>query len=567
MKKLYIFPLVGAILTLFGLCFPVAFLNDGVTIWLWGFHIVEYESLEDFRITYEKEFETFLRSILFLSFLFLGLILFSLISIIRTSIQMKKRQIFLIEAKTIWASKSISLITSLIFYMIGITMEAKDINYKSGALIQFLGGFLCLIPTFSRLKKRTFKINKYLTLKLKNDETIIYIAGESFELCKHLIISIPVGQIKNIDSIDEVVDGYGQNIEKKYYAHQVELTHKEIFRGHCSNLQVWAENGYDTRLLGSNLAFPLLKRLTEVGDLKASSVFKDEIRKRFKSLYAPVQKYLIFEGYLTFFSKSEKQELSEYVLNVDTWDLVGKNYFLQSQPEEAIKAYEHALKIDPINKTFLKRLCKLNVIVEDYQKAFKYYKILSEFYGLRNHDYLTLGDIYNDLCQSNNARRMYRRILQRKEFKCKRDALLKLGDLFFSELEIDRAKMRYWEAIESNPSDVRAWIRLSDIFQWEYKINAAVETLKEGLKYRSHNTILLSQLRLLYKTDRDFWEYLKISIIYLIFKNKKRIINVFKKEELISNLPRRPYTCGRKKKKHFNFVATKEKILNYCCES
>ncbi len=46
------------------------------------------------------------------------------------------------------------------------------------------------------------------------------------------------------------------------------------FWGHCSNLQAWAEYGYDTRLLHPNLAFPLLEKLATVGDPIAKKVFK-----------------------------------------------------------------------------------------------------------------------------------------------------------------------------------------------------------------------------------------------------------------------------------------------------
>jgi tetratricopeptide (TPR) repeat protein len=251
------------------------------------------------------------------------------------------------------------------------------------------------------------------------------------------------------------------------------------------------------------------------------------------------------------------------VLNFDSWVLIGKHYFLHSQPEEAIEAYEHALKIDPINKNILKRLCKLSVIAGDYQKAFKYYKSISELYGLINQDCLTLGDNYNELGQYNNAIILYRRILQRKELNCRSHALLKLGDFYYSELEIERAKMMYWGAIELDHNDVRAWIKLSELFHREDKIHAAIETLKEGLRYRPHNTILLFQLRLLYKTNRNFWEYFRNSIIYLIYKNKRRITNIFKKDEQISNLSRGNFTCGPEKKNIIDFEATKEKILNY----
>ncbi len=64
MKNIYVFPLVGAIVTLLGLCFPVVSVYDGVSIWLWGFYTVEHKNLAYFRITYEKEFETYFSSML-----------------------------------------------------------------------------------------------------------------------------------------------------------------------------------------------------------------------------------------------------------------------------------------------------------------------------------------------------------------------------------------------------------------------------------------------------------------------------------------------------------------------
>ena len=59
------------------------------------------------------------------------------------------------------------------------------------------------------------------------------------------------------------------------------MSSKTEFRANCSNLQAWVENGYDTRLLHRNLAFPLLKKLTNVGDLHAKKVFKDEIANKY----------------------------------------------------------------------------------------------------------------------------------------------------------------------------------------------------------------------------------------------------------------------------------------------
>jgi Leucine-rich repeat (LRR) protein len=75
------------------------------------------------------------------------------------------------------------------------------------------------------------------------------------------------------------------------------------FWAHCSNVQAWCENDYDTRLLHSNLSFPLLKKLTEVGDILAKKAFKEEIARRLESGYPPVIIFLIAENYIDFLDR------------------------------------------------------------------------------------------------------------------------------------------------------------------------------------------------------------------------------------------------------------------------
>lgn len=108
-----------------------------------------------------------------------------------------------------------------------------------------------------------FKVNNYISLKLQGADTTIYIDNEEFNQCTHLFLNIPEGEIKEFDeirSIDEAMEKLnliaGDTVPQK-----APITPEAEFWGHCSNLQVWAENDYDTRLLHSNLSFPLLKKL------------------------------------------------------------------------------------------------------------------------------------------------------------------------------------------------------------------------------------------------------------------------------------------------------------------
>ncbi|KKN27467.1 hypothetical protein LCGC14_0864390, partial [marine sediment metagenome] len=216
MKKIFIFPLVGVIVILFGLCFPAVSLYSDVNIWLWGFYTIEHKNLAYFRTKYVNEFETSFSSIRIINFgLFAWMLLF-LTSTIRSLIQLKKSKDFVKNRDLQHCTRPILLLGCLLFYIL-MTKDFPEIQYKNGTFIQFLGVFICLIPSLSRFKKHNYKINKYLTLKLKGDETVIYIVNEPFEICKYLIINIPVGQVKDIESIDEVVDGYGENIENEFY--------------------------------------------------------------------------------------------------------------------------------------------------------------------------------------------------------------------------------------------------------------------------------------------------------------------------------------------------------------
>jgi hypothetical protein len=128
-----------------------------------------------------------------------------------------------------------------------------------------------------------FTINEFLTLKLADNFIKIYVKEEPFSHCRYLLILDPLKHKdqEEIDSIDEVKLLYNNDLEKEITPEELGITKEQEFWAHCSNLQAWAENDYNTRLLHSNLSFPLLKKLTEVGDEKARKVFKEEIGKRF----------------------------------------------------------------------------------------------------------------------------------------------------------------------------------------------------------------------------------------------------------------------------------------------
>jgi len=184
------------------------------------------------------------------------------------------------------------------------------------ALVHFISilfAFLLLMLAFSHARNMTkeFVINKYLKLKLEQERTTIYVNNRPFRQCMYLLMNIPVNRFRdydNIESIDQAAEVLDRSMERFPMGGRP-ISPEEEFRGHCSNVQAWVENDYDTRILHRNLAFPLLKRLTEVGDPLALKKFKEEIAIRYASGHPTVITFLTRGGYLKFLNPEELEGL------------------------------------------------------------------------------------------------------------------------------------------------------------------------------------------------------------------------------------------------------------------
>ncbi|MBD3256602.1 MAG: hypothetical protein GF383_16030 [Candidatus Lokiarchaeota archaeon] len=147
--------------------------------------------------------------------------------------------------------------------------------------------------------------------------------GAPFRQCAFLLLHFTPETLRVVDdadSIDEAEQRYLESVgsagieerkafEKRAMELEWQLTSEERFLAHASNIQAWVELGYDTRLLHRNLAFPLLKKLTEAGDPQAKKVFKEEIAKRYATGHPTVREFLKTEGYLDLLSQEELNSL------------------------------------------------------------------------------------------------------------------------------------------------------------------------------------------------------------------------------------------------------------------
>lgn len=211
----------------------------------------------------------------------------------------------------------------------------------------FLRGYI-----LKRMEKKTvieFKLNNFLSVRFEYNISRIYVNNEPFKICKYLLMNIPTEEVYDYDSIDEASEYYSRQLEHELTPEQVGLSPEEEFKAHCSNLQVWVENNYDTCLLHRNLAFPLLKKLASVGDSVARGVFSQEILDRFRNGSTTVQTYLVKERYLHFLRDYKVEELFEYIVDKSVLYCLGWWYTYSSDLSSEIKVLNRLIEMDPIN--------------------------------------------------------------------------------------------------------------------------------------------------------------------------------------------------------------------------
>jgi len=319
---------------------------------------------------------------------------------------------------------------------------------------------------------KEFKVNEYITLKLENGKTAIYVERKRFLQCKYLLLGIPVektSSLEDIESIDEAEERLDKSLERIDRGIPPEVE----FWGHCSNLQVWDEYDYNTRLLHRNLAFPLLKRLVDVGDPRAIKALKDQIAIRFMSKYPPVMNYLCSEGFLNYLENEELETILLEVIN----DL---------NDEETLTA---------MGIMFNNNLKKFDKAIECYQKALE---INPRF----SNAWFGMGATYFDLKLFKKAIICYKKTLKidPKHFKAWND----LGCVY-SEMKLTQKALKYYEkSIKIEPNQVNAWNNMGILFIKIGLNNKAFECYKKAIEVDPRDARVWSNLRSIYISMKSF---------------------------------------------------------------
>ena len=240
--------------------------------------------------------------------------------------------------------------------------------------------------------RNIFEINNYITLKLEEDgKTVIYVNNQEFIQCKHLLLNIPVDEIssfKEFQSIDQFAEKLGL-----FEPLEASLPPEVEFWAHCSNLQVWAEQSYNTQLLHSNLAFPLLKKLTEAGDSKAVNVFKFEVLKRFIEGSKTTREFLIEDNYFDHLRERELRSPlpDKEISTLEKLEKVMGVSFTLAKNLEYITGFEG---IEPDNLYYYDTLKNANLIgLRIFKEDNKIPEIIADFKELK---YLVLSHNYSE---------------------------------------------------------------------------------------------------------------------------------------------------------------------------
>ncbi len=286
-----------------------------------------------------------------------------------------------------------------------------------------------------------FKVNEYITLKLRYGNTNIYVKNILFNQCKFLLLNIPVENISKFDeiqSIDEAAEILDKSMEGRSRKN-ILIPPEQEFWGHCSNLQAWTELNYDTRVLHSNLSFPLLKELTKAGDPIAKRVFKEEIANRFLEGKITQKLYLVKEKYLDHLNKEELESLIE-----DYIDSL-KNLKYSEEKDQEIK---YVIEIG------------LKYIKEEIVK-----KLIEKYKDFNPNDIIALNE---------------------------------LGKVFRTMNYYDQAIITFKKAIEVDKYYFPSWINLSDTYGYMGKIRRSIRVIKEVLKFYPRKSIILDYLGHIY---------------------------------------------------------------------
>lgn len=187
-----------------------------------------------------------------------------------------------------------------------------SLNLEKKEVLKFITECNKCIHDHENSLENVFVLNDYLTLKYEKGRTGIYVNDTYFRQCAYLLLNIPENEIEEFDEVKSIDDAEHKLSHELHAFHnkdkkekKYDIDPKQEFIAHCSNMQAWVENDYNTQILHRTIAFPLLRKLVDVGDPKAKRAYKEELAYRLEANELNVVVYLIEGNYLKELSDDE----------------------------------------------------------------------------------------------------------------------------------------------------------------------------------------------------------------------------------------------------------------------
>ena len=202
---------------------------------------------------------------------------------------------------------------------------------------------------------KEYTINEFISLKLIFSKTIIYVDSEIFLTCQKIALNLlphDFQKYRIFYNIDDIIEFYKKNNSNT----SVEISPQEEFWDHCSNLQAWVENDYNTSIISKNLGFPILLELSKRDIARFNLKLKKELIERIKTGG--------LKAILYFLADTETNYLN-YLTEDDFFD-----HLLQIEEGEILKNISQFTSLDYTLTTNLRDSRKFNYLRHDNKLHF-----------------------------------------------------------------------------------------------------------------------------------------------------------------------------------------------------
>lgn len=262
---------------------------------------------------------------------------------------------------------------------------------------------------------KEFQVNEFISLKLIFSKSLIFIQDDLFMTCQKVALNIlpgKVGMYDDFNNIDDVIDFYKSQTPS---GGEISITPEEEFWAHCSNMQAWVENDYNTCILSRYISFPILTELSNRGFQRFQRLLKEEIIYRIKEGGIKTIRYFIAdtgENYLKYLTEND---LFDNLLPFDERDIV-KNIASFSPLEYTITtSLGDSRRFSSLRDDSKLHFCmknghitELEILLEDLPISKQYYEALLQVKGL---DHLEEVAMYTYSSEDTPSNKIFLKIL------------------------------------------------------------------------------------------------------------------------------------------------------------